>query len=123
MAYIAVLSKIEFRKRRMIVSTAADRPVELAITLGDRLPVDACDATLHQPVHVELPVLVTVGAKPIAAVVVKLIGKAYSDALSPYLPADTRDISCLAFSKFRRRLVYHWPFDWHGGECESRKPL
>ena len=68
-------------KPGMIVGTAAERPVIFALALRDRQIVDAGDAPPHQPVLVELPVLVAVAAEPVAAVVVPLIGEAHGDAV------------------------------------------
>ena len=52
-----------------------------AAALRDRKIVDAGDAQAHQAMLVELPILVAVAAKPAAAVVVPLIGKAHRDAV------------------------------------------
>ena len=68
-------------KRRMIVGAAAERPVILPLAVLDRRVVDAGDAQAHQALLVELPVLVAVAAKPVAAVVVPLIGEAHGDAV------------------------------------------
>src|SRR6516164_7476705 len=65
----------------MIVGTAAERPMILALALLDWQVVDAGDAQTHQPVLVEFPVLVAVAAKPVAAVVVPFIGKAHGNAV------------------------------------------
>src|SRR5262245_29338076 len=66
----------------MIVGPAAERPAVLAVSLGDRMFVDAGDAPLHQAVGIELPVLVAVGAEPEAVVVVVLVGDAHGDAVA-----------------------------------------
>src|SRR3984893_894621 len=63
----------------MIVGTAAERPVVLALALLDRDIIDAGDAKPHQAVLVEFPVLVAVAAEPIAAIVVPLICEAHAD--------------------------------------------
>ena len=60
---------------------AAERPVVLAVGLRDREVVDAGEAPLHQALRVELPVLVAVGAEPVAVVVVLLVGEAHGDAV------------------------------------------
>ena len=46
----------------------------------------ARNTALHQPVCVELPVLVTIGAKPMAAVVMMFVGETYGDAVGSILP-------------------------------------
>src|SRR5512144_373448 len=71
----------ELGERGMVVGPAAQGPVVLALALGDRGVVDARDAQAHQPVLVELPVLVAVAAEPVAAVVVPLVGEAHGDAV------------------------------------------
>jgi hypothetical protein len=70
----------------MIVWPLAERPVEFAVAVGDRLLVDAGDAPFHQAVGVKFPVLVAIGTKPIPAVVVILIGKAYRYAVACMRP-------------------------------------
>src|SRR5262249_28369560 len=60
----------------MIVGTPAQRPVKAAIGDADRGIVDAREAAAHETVFVELPILVAIGAEPVAAIVVPLIGKA-----------------------------------------------
>src|ERR1700751_2040393 len=52
-------------------------PMILALGLLDRKVIDAGKASPHQAVLGELPVLVAVGAKPVAGIVVPFIGKAY----------------------------------------------
>src|SRR5216683_3721098 len=64
----------------MIVGTAAEGPVELALRLFDREIVDAGVAVMHDAVFVELPVFVSVGAVPVAGVVVAFVGEAHGDA-------------------------------------------
>ncbi len=66
----------------MIVGPPSKRPMEFAFCLCDRVLVDAGDAALHQPVGVELPVLVAIGAEPAAAVVAIFIGEADGDAVA-----------------------------------------
>jgi hypothetical protein len=65
----------------VIVRTATKRPVVSALALLDRKIVDAGNAQAHEAALVEFQVLVDVAAKPIAAVVVPLIGKTDCDAV------------------------------------------
>src|SRR3979411_2732097 len=65
----------------MIVGAAAERPVILALALPDRKIVDAGDPQPHQSVLVKLPVLVSIAAKPVPAVVVPFIGKSHRNAI------------------------------------------
>src|SRR5687768_16103042 len=55
--------------------------MELAVGLRNRQIVDAGVATLHEPEHVELPILVAVRAIPLAGVVSPLVSKAHRDAV------------------------------------------
>src|SRR5580692_2800774 len=59
----------------MVVRTAPQRPVIFALALRHRQIVDAGDSQPHEAALVELPVFIAVAAKPMAAVVVPLIGK------------------------------------------------
>ena len=63
----------------MIVGAPSQRPMEFAIGFADREIVDACHALLHQPVFVELPVLVPVGTKPVARIVMPFVREAHGD--------------------------------------------
>src|SRR5688572_19141948 len=53
-----------------------------AFTFSDGKIIDARDAMLHEPSIVELPVLIAVGAIPIARIVMPLIGKTNSNAVA-----------------------------------------
>ncbi len=66
----------------MIIRPAPQRPVEFAVCLFDRQIVDAGEAPLHQPLSVEFPILIAVGTKPVAAVVMPFIGEANSDPVA-----------------------------------------
>src|SRR5262245_9170125 len=65
----------------MPVGTPAEWPVILAFARGDREVIDAGDAQPHQPVRVELPVLVAVAAEPVAAVVMPFVSEAHGEAV------------------------------------------
>lgn len=58
----------------------------LAIALANRRIVDTRKAAAHQTILAKVPILVAIGAKPIAAVVVPLIGEAYRYAVLPEAP-------------------------------------
>src|SRR5690348_14747963 len=66
----------------MPLGTGAERPAIATVRLGDRRVVDAGDPALHEAVSVEFPVLVAVAAKPVAAVIVPLVGEPDRDAVS-----------------------------------------
>src|SRR4051812_20394949 len=65
----------------MVVGSPSQRPVKFAVSLGNGMFVDACDTQTHQAVGVELPILVTISAKPLPAVVMVFIGEANRDAI------------------------------------------
>jgi hypothetical protein len=53
----------------------------LPILLANRQIVDAGVALRHQAVFLELPVLVAIGAKPIARIVMPFVGEANRDSI------------------------------------------
>src|SRR6267378_588274 len=57
-------------------------PAELSLRLGNRQIVDACKPALHEAIGGELPILIPVGAIPLAGVVMKLILEMHSDAIT-----------------------------------------
>ena len=65
----------------MIIGAASARPVKFSVRHGDRMFVDGRQATAHEAVGIELPVLIAIGAKPTSAVVVEFIGKSHRDAI------------------------------------------
>src|SRR5215470_11483881 len=71
----------------MIIRPATKWPMVFAITFFDREIIDAGDPPPHQTFRVELPVLVSVAAKPVTGIIVPFIGKAHGDpvvAEGPY---------------------------------------
>lgn len=66
----------------MIVGSPAERPAEVAVGLPDRQIVDRREAPLHEAGRVEFPVLVPVGAEPVAAVVVPFVGESHRYAVA-----------------------------------------
>src|SRR5262245_9622803 len=79
--FLQPASEPEIREARMVVRAAAQRPAIPPLALADRQVVDARDAQPHQPLRVELPVLVAVAAEPVPAVVVPLVREAHGDAV------------------------------------------
>jgi hypothetical protein len=79
--YSCRLLKSEITQGWVIVGTATQWPVILAFTLLDWQVIDAGDAQVHQPVFIELPVLVAIAAEPIAAIVVPFVGEANRDSI------------------------------------------
>src|SRR4051794_469542 len=71
----------EFAEPGMVVGPPTLRPVVEPVALGDAQVVDAGQSPAHQAVVVELPVLVAVGAEPVAGVVVPLVGEPDGDAV------------------------------------------
>src|SRR5262249_38878177 len=62
-------SEAQVAEARVIVRPPAERPVVLTIGCRDREVVDAGETHAHEPLVVELPVLVAVGPEVLAAVV------------------------------------------------------
>src|SRR3977135_2450496 len=65
----------------MVVGATAERPVILSFALPDHKIIDARDAQAHQAMLVKFPVLVTVAAEPVAAVVMPFVSEAHRDAV------------------------------------------
>src|SRR4051795_725949 len=89
----------------MVVGPPAERPVILAVAFLDRQIIDAGDPKPHQPLVVELPVLVAVTSKPAAAVVVPFIGEAHRDAVvaeRPYFLDQTVIEFAIPFTRQER---------------------
>src|SRR6266436_5987184 len=59
----------------MLVGPPSQRPPVPPVGLADRQIVDARDPPPHEAARIELPVLVPVGAEPLAAVVAPLVGE------------------------------------------------
>lgn len=72
-------SEAEVRQARVVVRATPQGPVVLPLELLDRQVVDTRMPGAHQALLVELPVLVPVGAEPVARVVVPLVGEADGD--------------------------------------------
>src|ERR1700761_5369267 len=70
----------------MVVRPASQRPVEFALRRRDRVIVDAGDPPAHQPVVIELPVFVAVGAEMLPAVVPPLVGEPNCDPIARERP-------------------------------------
>ena len=66
----------------MIVGATPEWPEIFAVGFFYRQVVDAGEAALHQAGRIELPILVAIGAEPVAAVVVPFVGKAHGDAVA-----------------------------------------
>src|SRR5262249_47806980 len=70
----------------MIIRPATKWPMVFAITFFDREIIDAGDPPPHQTFRVELPVLVSVAAKPVTGIIVPFIGKAHGDPVVAECP-------------------------------------
>src|SRR5512147_422574 len=68
-----VASQPEIAQARVIVGTTAGRPVKFPLRRRNRQVVDAGDAPLHQPLLVEFPVFVAVGAEPVSGIIVPFV--------------------------------------------------
>src|SRR5580704_11925510 len=65
----------------MIIWTSSQCPLVLVLRLFDRQTVDGSQPQAHQPVLIELPILIAIRAKRIPGVVVPFIGTAYRDMI------------------------------------------
>ena len=70
----------------MIVRTPTEWPMILALTVLDRQIIDAGDTPAHQTFRVELPILVSVAAEPMARIVVPFVCEAHGDPIIPKGP-------------------------------------
>src|SRR5258705_1622164 len=66
----------------MLIRPAAEVPAILAFGFLDRQIVDGSKPTLHEARGIELPILIAVRAKPLAAVVVPFISEANRDTIA-----------------------------------------
>src|SRR4051812_13726363 len=72
-------SEAKLAERGMLRGSRPQRPAVLAVALVDDDVVDAGVSHGHEPVLGELPVLVPVAPKPVAAVVVPFVGEPHGD--------------------------------------------
>src|ERR1700730_12075276 len=66
----------------MIIRASAQCPVVLALRLLDSQIVDGSKPRAHQPVLIELPILIAIRAKPTPGVIVPFIGLTHGDTVS-----------------------------------------
>src|ERR1700729_3843759 len=77
-------------------------PMEAAVLFGNRDVVDAGLAPAHQAVPVELPLLIAIGAIPLAVRIVPLILKAHRDAIVVERPETLNQAIVMFFRPFAR---------------------
>ena len=68
------------RQSGLIIGPRTPWPVHRAVFLVNRLAIDAGVALCHEAVGVKRPVLVAMGTKPVAGIVMPRIGKPHHDA-------------------------------------------
>jgi hypothetical protein len=78
--------KPKIAQSRMIVGTAALRPMEFSLGFLNRQIINARIAALHQAVLVEFPVFIAVRTKPFIVVSVPLVSKADCDPVAFICP-------------------------------------
>src|SRR5579859_1713153 len=66
----------------MRIRSPAEWPMILAVGFLNWQIVDAGMAGKHQAIFIELPVLVAIGAEPVARIIVILVGEAHRDAIA-----------------------------------------
>src|SRR6185312_9818010 len=71
----------EIAQGGVVVGTTPEGPVVFALAVADRHIIDAREAQPHEAMCVELPIFIAVTAKPVAAVVMTLVGKTHRNAI------------------------------------------
>jgi hypothetical protein len=72
----------ELGKTGVVIWTTTQWPMVFPVALVYGQVIDARDAPAHESMLVKLPIFVAVGTKPMAGVVMSLIGKADSNTIS-----------------------------------------
>src|SRR4051812_16977279 len=70
----------------MVIGTSAKQPTKLSVRFVDRKIVYAGKTLSHQSMLIELPVLIAIGPKPVARVVLPLVRKANCDSIAIECP-------------------------------------
>ena len=70
----------------MVIGTTPEPPVIFPICRQNRKVVNGCKPRRHEPLTVEFPVLIAVGAIPVIRLVVPLVSEAYGDPVSGKCP-------------------------------------
>src|SRR5258707_15892228 len=78
---IIVCLQPEIAQGRLIVRATAERPMVFAVALLVWNVVDAGNTKPHPAMLIEFPVLVAITAEPMPAIVMPLLGEAYSLAV------------------------------------------
>src|SRR5262249_43130584 len=76
------LSQPALTEAGVVVGSSTQRPEELALFRPDGQVIDAREAAHHEPLLIEFPVLVTVGAVPVAGIVMPLVSEAHADTVA-----------------------------------------
>ena len=66
----------------MIVWPTTQRPMEFTVRFFDRQIIDTSIATLHQAILVKFPVFIAIRTKPLAIVIVPLVGESDRDSVA-----------------------------------------
>src|SRR5215469_18285562 len=81
MPFVVCLLKSEIAQGWVIVGTATQRPMILALALLDWQIVYAGDPPTHQALLVEFPIFIAIAAEPIATVVMPFVSEPNRDAV------------------------------------------
>src|ERR1700730_14864782 len=76
------VSQAEVAESRMVIRATPQRPAELAVMLCDGQVIDAREATLHQALCVELPILVAIAAEPETRVIMPFVSEAHGNVVA-----------------------------------------
>src|SRR5262249_11461246 len=75
-------SEAEAAQGGVIVRSPAERPAKLAVLLTNGQVIDGRMTCRHEPLLIELPVLVAIGPKPVPGVVMPFVGESDSDSVA-----------------------------------------
>jgi len=70
----------------MVIGTPTQRPMKFPLALIDLKVIDAGDAALHKSTLVKLPVFISVGAEPMARIVMPLVRESNGNAVAVKCP-------------------------------------
>ena len=92
----------------MIIWAAADWPMVLALGLLDREVIDTGKPHSREALFIELPIFITVGAKPISRIIVAFIGESHGNPVFVKTP------------EFLDKPVIKFPVPFTRKKCDDR---
>ena len=89
----------------MVIWTTAEHPVIFALWIQNRDVVAGRKPRGHEPLTVEFPVLIAVGAIPVIRLVVPLVSEAYGDPVSGQMALEYQVIAMYFVGLFLRFAI------------------